>query len=375
MSTRNIKTFVWVALVWCVLSICASPLAAEESAKGWTEGKVSAATPKDFIPSLGEEEAYIERYTLSMDLDGGGWIGAYFTISNLGFGNGHGAARVRIKLPDRKDGNYSYFKKVDRDKWTYKKDVLDLDIAGLKIVAKDAKTFTLTFDSPDDEVKIELEVTNTLPMWKPGRGRIDVADGGYLAYGLLSPRGSAKGRVFIDGAWREITVTRNLFADHTATNIAPFDLGDMFAHSRAYEDKITVAWRAIKLSEKYGGKTFTWVMVGYKDDVVFSDANAKLRTGDTKRDKKTGYTIPYSVQIDGTQGEKGDSVKLIWRADKMFREDLLAKYGTAAKLVAGAVSKPWRYEFKSKFSMQLKVSGSTAKVAGEGRYYFDFMNP
>ena len=361
--------------MWCVMCVMASPLAAEETARGWNDGEATAASPKDFIPSLQDEEAYIERYTISMDLDGGGWIGAYFTISNLGFGSGHGAARVRIKLPDRKDGAYEYFKKVDRDEWTYQKDTLDLTIAGLKIVAKDDKTFSLHFESPDDEVKFEFDITNTLPMWKPGRGRIDVADGGYLAYGVLSPRGSVKGRVFIDGAWRDVTVTRNLFADHSATNVAPFELGDMFAHSRAYEDKVTVAWRSIKLSEKYGGQTFTWVMVGYKDDIVFSDADATLRTGDTKRDVKTGYTIPYSVQIDGKQGEKGDSVKLIWRSEKMFKEDLLDKYGAAAKLVAGAVSKPWRYEFKSKFAMQLEVSGSTAKVGGKGRYYFDFMNP
>ncbi len=362
-------------LVFLCLWMLATPALAEESAKGWTDGKISKATPKDFVPSLGEEEAYIERYTLSADLDGGGWIGAYFTISNLGFGNGHGAARVKIKLPERKDKEYSYFKKVDRDKWTFKEETLDLDIAGLRIIAKDEHTFTLTFESPDDEVKLELEVTNSLPMWKPGRGRIDVADGGYLAYGILSPRASAKGRVFIDGAWRDVTVTKNLFADHSATNIAPFELGDVFAHSRAYEDKVTVAWRSIKLSEKYGGQTFTWVMVGYKDNIVFSDADAKLRTGDTKRDKKTGYTVPYSVQIDGKQGEKGDSVKLILRSEKMWREDLLDKYGAAAKLVAGAVSKPWRYEFKSKFAMQLEVSGTRAKVGGEGRYYFDFMNP
>lgn len=367
----------------CVVWVPSLALASGPEAKpaiepqGWTSGGEEApVTAKDFVPSIGDEEAYIERYTVSMDLDGGGWIGAYFTISNLGLGNGHGAARIKIKLPERKDkGTYTYFKKVSRSDWSYKEDTLDLSIAGMKLKAKDnGEGFTLNFEEPDGSVKVEIDVTNDLPMWQPGRGRIDVADGGYLIYGLLTPRGSLKGRVFIDGKWRDIAGTKSVFADHSSTNVAPFDLGSHFAHFRTYKDDVMVAWRSLKLSDRYGGKTFTWMMVGYKDKIVFSDADAVLKTGDTKHDGSTGYTIPYSVQIEGKQGGK-DKVKLILRSQKMWREDLLERYGAAAKLVAGAVSKPYRYEFKSKFAAMLEIGGAKAKVGGKSRYYFDFMNP
>lgn len=362
--------------------------------RGWTDvakgERIEPASSKDFVPMLSEEEAYIERYTISLDLDGGGWIGAYFTISNLGFGNGHGAARLKIKLPHRmKDaakGQYTFFKKVARDEWSYDEEELDLSIAGLRLEAKqDGSGFTIRFEEPDGSVKLELDVSNDLPMWKPGRGRIDVADGGYLVYGLLSPRGSAKGRVFIDGAWHDISSTRQVFADHSATNVAPFDLGSHFAHCRTYKDDVMVAWRSLKLGEEYGGQTYTWMMVGYKDDIVFSDADATIKTGDTKRDGKTGYTIPYSVQLEGEQPatgsrkkggkEKTDRVKLIMKGERMWKEDLLDRYGAAAKLVAGAVSKPFRYEFASKFAATLEIGGARARVGGEGRYYFDFMKP
>lgn len=360
--------------------------------RGWNDvakgERITAASPGDFVPVMSDEEAYIERYTVSLDLDGGGWIGAYFTISNLGFGNGHGAARLKIKLPERmKDaskGEYSFFKKVARDEWSFEKDELDLNIANLRLQAKeDGSGFTVRFEEPDGSVKLELEVHNDLPMWKPGRGRIDVADGGYLIYGLLSPRGSAKGRVFIDGEWHEIASTRQVFADHSATNVAPFDLGAHFAHCRTYEDDLMVAWRSIKLGDAYGGETYTWMMVGYKDKIVFSDADAIIKTGDTKHDGKTGYTIPYSVQIEGEQPGTGkakkkggkDRVKLIMKAERMHKEDLLDRYGAAAKLVAGAVSKPFRYEFKSSFATTLEIGGAKARVGGNGRYYFDFMKP
>ena len=371
-TTRRLHRLSGLLAASALLTASAPLHAADDkAADGWTAGGSKAAKLKDFTPKMSEEESYIERYSISMDVDGGGWIGAYFTISNFGLGDGHGAARLRIKLPGRKK-EYAHFEKVDRDEWSFKEDTLDLTISGLRLKAKDASGFELTFASPDGEVKLELEVTHTLPMWQPGRGRIDVADGGYLAYGVLSPRGTAKGRVFIDGEWRDLSATKTVFADHSASNVAPFDLATHFGHSRAYKDDVTVAWRTIRLSEKYGGQTFTWVMVGYKDEIVLSDADATLKTGDVKRDKKTGYNVPYTVQVQGKSGK--DHVKLVARGEKMKRKDLLDKYGSAAKLVAGAVSNPYRYEFQAPFAMELTVSGAEAKVGGESNYYFDFMN-
>jgi len=360
----------------CVLSVLAAlvfpcSLAWADDAAGWSEGGETSASPEDFIPKLSDEEAYSERYTFSVDLDGGGWIGTNLTISNLGLGNGHAAARVRVQLPNRKK-EYSYNKKVSSGDWTSEPDRLDLRVAGVELAAKDANGFTIRFADPDSDVKVELDFKNDLPMWHPGNGRIDV-DKGYVKYGMLAPRATVKGRVFIDGAWTEITSTRKAFGDRSASNIAPYNFAKRFARFRVFDKDLTVMWREHKLVSELGDRSMTWLMIGYKGKVVFSDANASLRMGKKVRDSKTDYVIPYAVQVDGKSGK--DSAKMVMRAKKMDRQDLLESYGSAAKLVAGAVSKPFRYDFPCKFTVQMDIGGVKATVQGKGRYSFDMVNP
>lgn len=354
-----------------VMALIIAPATAFANVEGWADGKGGTASPKDFIPVVSDEEAYIARYTISVDLDGGGWIGTNFTISNLGLGDGNGAAKVRIELPERKD-RYTYSKKVDRDEWSSKSSSLDLEIASVRLTAKDTRHFSVRFDDPDSEVKMELDFVNSLPMYRPGNGRIDVEDG-YFAYAMLAPRASVSGRVFIDGKWREVTSSGDAFADHTATNIAPFNFAKRFSRFRSYEDDLTVSWREVTLDEDYGGKSLTWMMIGYKDNIIFSDADATMRTGRVRTDGQTGYRLPYAVQIDGEDGS--DVVKIVLRGKKMRREDLLESYGSAAKMVAGAVSKPYRYSFPCRYTVQMKIQGATATVKGKGTYSFDFVNP
>lgn len=360
-----------LTLLLGLLLLSGTAAAEEPVVQEWKDGPVSPASPRDFIPSPSSAEAYIERYTSSVDLDGGGWIGAYLTISNLGVGDNHASVRVRIQLPGR-DKEFEYTKKVDAADWSSAKGELDLKIAGFQLKGQDNKHFSMALDDSASGVKMELAFTNNLPMWKPGNGRIDVSNG-YLAYGMLAPRASVKGRVFIDGEWREVVSTRGAFADHASTDVAPYAFANRFSRFRTFNGKLTLAWREIKLAPEYGGRSMTWILVGYKDKIVFSDAGAVLKTGRVSTDSVTGYKIPYAVQIDGKSGK--DSVKIVMRASKMKRTDLLESYGTVARMVAGAVSKPFRYEFPSEYTIQMNIGGATATLKGTGSYSFDIMNP
>lgn len=354
--------------VTCLL-LHATPAAAQGT-RDWADGAGKPIGLEDFIPEPSDAEAYIERYTFSVDLDGGGWIGTKLTISNLGMGDKHAAARVTVELPERKK-KYEYNKKVSADAWKSSSEALDLRVAGVELTGQDDRHFQIRFEEPGGDVKVHLDFENVLPMWRPGNGRIDV-EGGYLEYEMLAPRANVTGKVFIDGSWRKIKSSARSFADHSATDIAPFDFAKRFSRFRAYNDDVTIAWREIKLEEEWGGKSLTWVVVGYKDDIVFSDARAEMRMGRVSRDNYTGYTVPYAVQVDGKSGK--DRVKLVLRGRKLKRQDLLESYGAAARMVAGAVSKPFRYDFRCRYTLQMTIKGATATVQGDGSYSFDYVN-
>ena len=360
-----------LALLWPPLLAAQEPSKAVEAdaaaaTQGWGASRKHDGL-KAIIPRPGTEEAYLERYTVRANLDGGGWIGADFTLSNLGLGDGHGAVDMGIELPG--EPKYKKVHKVSRDKWSSASDKFALKIAQSELRAIDADTFLMTHE--DGDLKLELRFKNTLPMWQPGRGQIDVRDG-YFKYHVVAPRATVTGKVIKGDKTFEVRATANAFIDHTATNVAPFDFAKRFVRFSDYRDDVTVLWREVRLEDKFGGQTLTWVMVGYKDQIVFDDAQASLRFGQVQEDTTTGYTIPFALQLDGKKGK--DSVKMVMHGKKMTKKNLLDSYGSAAKLIAGTVSKPFRYSLSCKYTLQMTIQGVTATVQGQGNYTLDYVN-
>ncbi len=342
---------------------------ASAQTRGWgSGGQAKTPTMKNLVPRMSSGNAYTERYGFSVDLDGGGHIGVDFTISNLGFSSGYGASSVRVQLPGM-DKKYDKSEKMSRGKWSYAKDRFHLDIANTTVEGIGKDTFLLKHDG---DVKFELTFKNTIPMWSPGSGEIAVEDG-YYKFNLISPRADVTGKVFVDGAWREVKATRQGYADHVATNVAPYEFAKRFSRFRHYNDDVFIIWREIQMEEKFGGETFTWVMVGYRDKIVFADAEATVRFGDVRPDASTGYNVPHSLQIDAKNGK--DSITLVMRGSKSKKKDLLASYGRAARLVASTLSKPFQYTVPSNYTIQMTVQGATANVAGKSHYTIDFVNP
>lgn len=361
MLNSSLLRFSWFG-VGAMCLLWTAPALAQSS----TWGAQKKLTASDATPKVTSEEAYTERYTSRVNIEGGGWIGVDFTISNLGWGDGHGAVDVGIDLKGQK--KYKFNAKLDRDEWTTSTSKLALNIGTTTLTAAGTNAYSIKHTRPG--VSMDLTFTNTIPSWMPGQGKLGVKDG-YLKYHILAPRAKVSGTVTIYGKTHKIASTRG-FIDHTATNVAPFDLGLHFSRFRTYDKDLMIAWREVKLTKEHGGKTVTWLMVGYKNAIVFQDANATLRFGKTRLDKKTGYSIPFAVQVDGKS--KKDTVKLILKGKKYKRVDLLARYGTAAKMVAGTVSDPFRYTFDGDYAIQMVIQGSAATLKGKGSYSIDYVN-
>jgi hypothetical protein len=354
-----------LVMLWLGAVLSASPAMAKTY--GWADGASGGRpTAKELIPTMSSEEAYTERFVFSTDVDGGGHIGVDFTISNLGWGDGHGAASVRVSLPGVK--KYTFNEKVDSDDWKYGKDNFSLDIAKTHVHAVGDGTYILKHDG---SVKLELTFKSTVPMWRPGTGRIKVDDG-YYKFAVIAPRADVSGRVFIGGKWVTIKSTNNGYAEHSATNVAPYELGTRYSRMRTVEGDVFVMWRETKLSKEYGARSYTFVLVTYKDKVVFGDASAKIKFGNVRRDSKTGYAVPLTVQIDGDSG--GDSIKMIVEGSKYSRSNLLDSYGAAAKAAAALVTDPYRFSVDNKYTLQMTIQGTTATISGDGRMVFDYVN-
>lgn len=357
--------FLAVLAVSAWLTVGVQTAAAET--KGWDAGKDVRPTVDDLIPSLASSEAYSERYSMSAKLDGGGNIKFDFTISNLGWGNHSAEAAVKVKSPDHK--NYKFKKKVDKGNWSHSKDKFKLDIAKTSVESLEGGGFEYRHDG---DVKVRLKMTSKVPMWSPGDGKISV-DGGFYKMNVYGLRATLEGKVKVGGEWREVKSTRGGYADHVATNVAPFNLASRFSRTRVYDDDNDVffLWREVRLSSKYGGDSLNWLVVGYKDEIVFSDADVNTKFGKMRKDK-AGYEIPYAVQIEGKQGE--DEVKLVLRGEDMRRKDLLEDYGRVAKMVASSVSTPYNYYFDCKYALEMDIGGAKATVRGSGGYVIDYLN-
>jgi hypothetical protein len=349
-----------VALAFCTV--------AQAEPSGWASKKASATpTMKQLVPQMSSEESYTERYTFSANLDGGGHIGADFTISNLGWGDGQGAVQVRVKLPGQK--NYTYSKKVSEGDWSFAKNKFHLDIANTSVTGKGTDRFQIKHQGKD--AKFDITFKNTISMWQPGDGRIDT-DEGYYKFDVIAPRADISGKVYIGGKWHEVTGSQEGYADHVAMNVAPFDLAKRFMRMRTSKGDVFIIWREITLTEALGGESMTWVMVGYKDKIVFSDPDATISIGKSIKDPKTGYRVPLSVQIDGDSGK--DSIKLVVRGKRFKRKDLLASYGSAARAVASTMTEPYAYTVEAKYKLKMTIGGATAVVGGESHFVSDFLN-
>lgn len=361
MNSKFLKSILCFSLGAALMALSVPAFAAS-----WGSAKGGTPTMKELIPKMSGGQAYTERYGFAVDLDQGGHIGVDFTISNLGWGSGHGAVQVRVDRPGQK--KYRHSEKLGDGDWSYSKDKFSLDISNTQVDQVGNNGFRVRHDG---STKFDITFTNKMPMWKPGSGRVKSGEG-YYQFNLIAPRADVKGTVTQGGKTVEVTGKRAGYADHVATDVAPFNFATRFSRLRNYNDDVFVFWREISTTDDFGGGSVTFVMIGYKDKIVFSDANASWKGGQFKVDPKTNYRVPLSIQIDGKSGK--DSIKLVMKGRRYTRTNLLDSYGRAAKLVASAFTEPIRYKIKCEYQLEMNIGGARAKIDGKSHFVVDQLN-
>ena len=340
-------------------------LTSTAGATGWGSGG-STATFDNLIPSMSSGQAYSERYSFAVDLDEGGHIGMNLTISNLGVRNGYGAADVRVRLPDH--DNYSSSERLSRRNWSYEEDRFQIDISNTRVRAVDDDTFELKYEG--DDLRVELQFKNRIPMWRPGNGELR-SDDDFYRFTIVSPRADVTGRVYIDGQWRDVKGSQSGYADHVVTNVAPYNLGNRFSRFRQYDGDVFVMWREIDLTNDFGGGSVTWILVGRGDQILYEDTDATLQFGNIEHDEETGYRFPHAVQITSSNGS--DKMRLLVRGDDVRRRDLLAGQGRMVRAIASRVSNPFQYDVRGQYALEVEVGGNRLRRSSEGNMTLDYV--
>jgi hypothetical protein len=202
-------------------------------------------------------------------------------------------------------------------------------------------------------------------MWSPGSGRLKT-DAGFYDIHIISPTAKVTGRV----GGQEVSSNQG-YAEHVATDAPPYDLARSFRRARLYKDDLMILWRDIELHPDIGGGNTPWILVTYKDKIVFSSSRARIRYGSKYTDSKSGYVVPKAVQIDAKNGK--DSIKLIMKARRTKRKDLLAGQGAFVKAVASAVAEPYQFTATGEYTLEMNIGGTKAQVSNKGHFTMDFV--
>jgi len=332
----------------------------------WADGSGSAVTESDLIPALSSSESYIERYKFKADLDGGGNVKINFVISNMGWGDLTGVAKVRLKLPDR--GKYKFKKKLEEGNWSSADDKLKLSIADTKLTCPEKGKYVIEHEG-DKSLRVVFE--NRLPAWQPGNGELKSGSSFYRNH-LMSPRASVEGTVDWDGEEIEFSSEQDGHAEHTATNIAPYKMARRFSWFRTFNGNVMIAWKYIDLTEKFGGGDVTWIAIGYNRRLVFSSADATMKLGRIQPDGTSGYRVPRAAQVEAEDGD--DSIKFVHKGSSYDRKDLMKSLGGVARTVASSVTNPYRFDVPGEYSFQMEIQGAKAKVDGKEQFTIDIFN-
>lgn len=347
----------WIIIVMMGL-LFGAPATAQELS--WGRGS-STPTPNDFIPHLKSGEAYSERYTFNIPLDGGGEIYMDFTVSNLGWGDNKGATTARVTIPGQK--TYHYRKELDGDEWSFDRKAFRIHM-GKSSIETDGKGYRLRHEG---STRIDLKMASVVPAWRPGKGKIEL-EGQTFELALMAPKAHVSGRVGMNNTWIPVSSQIGM-GDWTMSTIAPYDLAQRFSRFKAYEDDYMVTWREIKTTKDLGNKSIVWVLVMKGDDVVFESASATLTASAEYTDKKSDYRVPRVFRIDASKG--GKKISLTVRGSRPTVRDLLADHGSVARAIAGTMTKPFEFNSDATFTLKLPT-GDT--ISGRGPLGVDILN-
>lgn len=315
-------------------------------------------------------EFYAEEWELRAWTDAGDSVTVNFVVNNLGFGDNKLVvqASARAANGDKLKGQA----KFDEGDWSHASKPFRLT-AGKSSLSGGPGELRVKVAVKD--VRMDLTFVNQLPPWRPAGGRLQYgAADRYYDFTYLAPRARVSGVVTAGGKSFTLRDAPG-WADHRNVNVPPQVAGKRWLTWRSFQGDWTLLVQDVTFPRDLGGRKARYLLVGYKDRIVFQSVRFKVKYGDLRSDPKSkkGYKYPLALRIEAEAGDR--SVVLTVRGKLRSRRDLLGGLGAAKALVGRFVS-PVGYYLDGDYDLRVRLSdGQAFTHSGSGDYVFKQVNP
>ena len=328
------------------------------------KGRFAKVTSAHYALHPDDEEFYTEEYDLLAWNEAGDRVNLNIAVSNLGWGDMK--AGVKAKVQRAGIGTTKGSARFDEDEWSHSAKPFRVVLGKNRLSGGPGKLRAVV---DVGSVKLDLTFANLLPAWRPGNGRATYDDGQeYYDLTILAPRAKVTGTVTTKG--KSTKFEGQGYADHRSSNVAPNVAGRRWVRFRSFEGDWTIILQEFHFPKDLGGGRSPFLLVGYKDHIVFQSLRYKLKFTDVGRDRNpdTPYKYPKAMKIAARSG--GRRFEATVKGYDMVRSDLLSGLGRVERAVLSKIVRPVGYYFDADYEM--KVSAGDAgewATTGKGTYY------
>lgn len=188
---------------------------------------------------------------------------------------------------------------------------------------------------------------------------------GLIERDLLSPWGKLDLQATLRGG-KTGTLKATVFAVHEASTCSAHRIYDRCVQVHTSTPGQTTLVDYIVMPPERGSKPLGFVALR-GNGLAFSGAVQSETRGDTRRDGKTGYQVPYAVQIVAARGARVAKV-LLGATRQLSRKDDLASLPYLARKAVALLFKPFTFTLDGTFLGS--VAGEAATLDGKVKWRY-----
>lgn len=313
--------------------------------------------------------SYGESWFFLAMLEDGGWISSLLATTNQGIGKFRSSVDFAYYAAD--GTMHSIHKQYKRKHLKAYDDCFSVTI-GKNYAGGEFPNYKLVIN--EKELQAELTYTCLTKGWKPGDGFIYFGEekDQFWKFVAPSPRAKVTGHIVIDG--KKIDLNGLGHHDHTYSNIKKTSYTKVQYVFRMFTEEFTLSLMKIILQDEYDRGSADMLMVAQNDRIIFTTTELSYVPSRYKRDKDTGYRIPYEFKLKAS-GKDFLIEGNIEIEHMLERYDVLAQIGKLQKAVVKTfVAKPFLYRFSCKYDLKLKMGDSIRNLVGNGFSEANFMD-
>lgn len=334
-------------------------------------GAPQGVTTASLGPHLVSDEHFYEQYNFEAQLDGGVDFYLRLRIANLGPGDGRMEVTVRTRDP-RNRKRLKYSAKLDRDGWTHAKGRFLINAGQIEVEGTPAQ---ITVRRTAGDFQFELVFARQAKGWRPGDGRVRVGDDGYYSTEIIFPRARVKG--FVAPGGTRLPVQGWGYALHSFSNVAPPDLARRWVQFDSHDSEYAVYLRHFVPAKGLGQKPVSFLLVTYKDQVVFQSYRVRIKAEKVSRDGKTKARYVKPARIVVQAEARGQTVQAVLEGTKLYhRSAMLEEAGTVERMVIARFAEPVDYNYRCDYTIRITNAGHPpVEFKGKATYSVNYLNP